>query len=475
MRSDRLEPEGRCVGRTRTAVRRALWLVVACVPLLAGCGEEASDAFDTRTVGTLEDVAGLADRDDLNVIFVLIDTLRADRMGSYGYERATTPVLDYFAATGLRFAEHRAQSSWTKTSMASLWTGLYPQRTDVLNYADTLAPAATLPAEVFERAGFKTAGIWRNGWVAPNFGFNQGFDYYITPSARLAPSALRQKAVAGRIDGTDIDAIYTAIEFLRANRDQRFFLYMHLMDVHQYISTEDTAIFGNTYSDAYDNAVRWTDEQLGQLMAELFRLSLAEKTLVVFASDHGEAFGEHGSEGHARDVHYEVVVTPFILSFPFKLTPGIVVPEPTENIDVWPTILELVGLESLPEADGKSRAGWLIGDRTAEAAPVGISHLDRSWGQPKLDPNPIIGVQEGPYRLIHDAGDPTKDRLYNVEKDRLERVDMARDGGDTLAKLQDRAKLYLQGKTPWEGGAPEIELDDLHLRQLRALGYSIEE
>lgn len=450
----------------------AFFVLALCV---TGCREAPSDAFDTRKVGTLEDVAALASRDDLNVVFVLIDTLRADRMGSYGYERATTPVLDYFAGRGLRFADHRAQSSWTKTSMASLWTGLYPQRTDVLTYNDTLAPAARLPAEIFQEAGYFTAGIWRNGWVAPNFGFQQGFDYYVTPSARLAPQALRQKPIAGRIDGTDIDAIYTAIEFLRANRDRRFFLYMHLMDVHQYISTEETAIFGHTYSDAYDNALRWTDEQIGELMAELFRLSLQDRTLVVFASDHGEAFGEHGSEGHARDVHYEVVVTPFILSFPFKLDPGIVIEQRTENVDVWPTVLELVGLPSMKETDGKSRAGWLTGDRAADPSPVSISHLDRSWGQPKMDPNPVIGVQEGDYRLLHDANHPENDLLFEVGSDPRERKNVAAEAPDALAKLQDRAKLYLKGKTPWDGGAPEIELDDLSLRQLRALGYSIDE
>ncbi|MBY0400862.1 sulfatase [Myxococcota bacterium] len=449
--------------------------LLAALVLGTACKQEPSDAFDTRPVGTLEDVAALASRDDLNVVFVLIDTLRSDRMGSYGYERATTPVLDYFAARGLRFADHRAQSSWTKTSMASLWTGLYPQRTDVLTYNDTLAPAARVPAEIFKEAGYFTAGIWRNGWVAPNFGFDQGFDYYVTPNARLAPQALRQKPIAGRIDGTDIDAIYTAIELMRANRDRRFFLYMHLMDVHQYISTEETAIFGHTYSDAYDNAVRWTDEQIGELMAELFRLSLHDRTLVVFTSDHGEAFGEHGSEGHARDVHHEVVVTPFILSFPFKLDPGIVVSQRTENVDVWPTVFELLGLPGFDEADGKSRAGWLTGDRSAESAPVSISHLDRSWGQPKMEPNPLIGVQEGQYRLLHDVNHPEKDLLFDVASDPLERRNVAAEVPDALAKLQDRAKLYLEGRTPWDGGAPEIELDDLSLRQLRALGYSIDE
>lgn len=442
---------------------------------MLGCQAADEASFDTRPVGTLEDVAGLADRDDLNVIFILIDTLRSDRLGSYGYERATSPALDYFAATGLRFAEHRAQSSWTKASMASLWTGLHPQRTDVLTYRDTVAPAATLPAEIFQAAGYKTVGIWRNGWVAPNFGFGQGFDYYMTPNARLAPSAMRSKPIAGRIEGTDIDLIYTGIEFLRANRDQKFFLYMHMMDVHQYISTEETAVFGSTYSDAYDNAVLWTDTQIGEFLAELFRLDLQDRTLIVIASDHGEAFGEHGTEGHARDLHAEVVMTPFILSFPFKLQPGLVVPQLTENVDIWPTVLELVGLGPLPEADGKSRTGWLIGDRRADAVPSSISHLDLSWGQPNLDPNPIVGMREGPYRLIHHVNDPSKDVLYDLSTDAGENTNIALARGDTLAKLRDRAKLYLEGSSPWEGGAPEVELDQLQLRQLRALGYSIED
>jgi len=456
-------------------VIRFLLAGLVCASALLGCRSETEASFDRRPKGALEDVAGLASRPDLNVLFVLVDTLRADRLGSYGYERDTSPVLDYFAATGLRFADHMAQSSWTKTSMASLWTGLYPQRTEVLTYRDTMAPDATMPAEIFQRAGFKTAGIWRNGWVAPNFGFSQGFDYYVTPNPRLAPSAMRVKPIAGRLEGTDIDTLYTAIEFLRANRDQRFFLYLHLMDVHQYISSEETESFGSSYSDAYDNAIHWTDRQIGELMAELFRLELHDRTLVVFASDHGEAFGEHGSEGHARDLYREVLRTPFILAFPFKLDPGIVISELTENVDVWPTVLELVGLAAPPEADGKSRAGWLTGDRTRTTEATSFGHLDLSWGQPKLDPNPIVSIRDGDYRLIHHVADPEKDELFDERADAKETSNLAPHRAEPLAKLRERANLYLQGRTPWEGGAPEIELDQLQLRQLRALGYSVED
>ncbi|HEY5657484.1 MAG TPA: sulfatase-like hydrolase/transferase, partial [Myxococcota bacterium] len=156
-------------------------------------------ARDPRPRGTLADVLALRERGDFNVLFILVDTLRADRLGVYGYERDTSPNLDVLAASGIRFAQQRSQSSWTKCSMASLWTGLYPARTRVLRAYDVLSADARMPAEILQEAGFYTAGVWRNGWVAPNFGFRQGFDIYLTPRPRQAPRAMRTKPIAGRI------------------------------------------------------------------------------------------------------------------------------------------------------------------------------------------------------------------------------------------------------------------------------------
>ncbi|MCA9608954.1 MAG: sulfatase-like hydrolase/transferase, partial [Myxococcales bacterium] len=117
-------------------------LVAAAV--LTSCGSEAPtvESPDRRPLGRLEDLATLPARDDLNLLFILVDTLRSDRMSAYGYERETTPTLRYLANTGIRFDAHWAQSSWTKTSMASLWTSLYPVRTDVLDHRDVVAPDA---------------------------------------------------------------------------------------------------------------------------------------------------------------------------------------------------------------------------------------------------------------------------------------------------------------------------------------------
>lgn len=445
----------------------------------SGCSssqeEQNKPAVDQRPIGSLEDLAGLKERDDLNVLFVVIDTLRSDRMSAYGYERDTTPVLEYFVETGIRFDQHWAQSSWTKSSMASLWTTLYPARTEVLAHRDVIAPAAELPAEVLGRSGFVTAGIWRNGWVAPNFGFGEGFEIYQSPIGRQAPAAVRQAPIAGRIDGTDIDLVYSGIEFLRANGDRRWFLYLHMMDVHQYVTTPDNAIFGSTYSDAYDNSIRWVDEQVGMIMAELHALDLAKKTIVVFVSDHGEAFGEHGTEGHARDIFSEAVRTPFILIPPFKMKPGVAVPYPTENVDVWPTLYELLGIDAPVDSDGQSLVSLLLERRVFESEKPDITHLDRSWGKRDNPTDPVVGVRRGSYRYIHDPKFPLQGGLFDLRVDPGEKNDVAESQPEIARELKTEAEAYLELEAPWLGGAPQVELDEMHLRQLRALGYSVDD
>ena len=183
--SDRQPKPRRPVFEVAVAIA-AIALVTAGLRQFFG-GE--AERLDSRPTGTIEDVLALRDRDDLNVLFVLVDTLRADRLGSYGYERDTSPNIDALAATGLRFAQHVSQSSWTKCSMSSLWTGLYPARTRSLRAYDVISEEATMPAERFRDAGFRTAAVWRNGWIAPNFGFSQGFEIYLSPRGRRDPSA----------------------------------------------------------------------------------------------------------------------------------------------------------------------------------------------------------------------------------------------------------------------------------------------
>jgi arylsulfatase A-like enzyme len=454
---------------------RWLYFVAGALMVLAAIYSQFDIRMDARPLGEPAEIGRLHERNDLNLLFVLIDTLRADRLSAYGYARETSPTLDKLAATGLRFAENMAQSSWTKCSMASLWTGLYPVRTGVTRSPQGLPDEAQMPAEIIREAGFRTAAIWRNGWISPGFGFSQGFEVYHSPRSAPTPMSVRREKPTLGVTGTDQDVINSAIEFLRAQGGERWFLYVHLMDVHQYVYDEDTALFGTTYSDIYDNSIRWTDRVLGSLIDDLDVRGLRDKTMIVVAGDHGEAFGEHGREGHARDVHGEVTTTPLIMSFPFRLQPGIVVDAPTENVDLWPTLLDLLKLPPLEAVDGQSQLPAIMAATRGEPAPPQdtprFAHLDQSWGRSNQEPRPMVAVREGSYRLVraHEA----KGWLYDRSNDPREQVDVAEDEPEVLARLQGFVDEYLERPpAPWK--ASDVELDDAQLEQLRALGYQVE-
>jgi arylsulfatase A-like enzyme len=435
---------------------------------------------DPRPRGTLEDVLALRSRSDLSVLFILVDTLRADRLGTYGYARDTSPNLDALAASGARFAHQVSQSSWTKCSMASLWTGLYPVRTRVLRAYDVLSEEARLPAEIFQEAGFRTAGIWRNGWIAPNFGFSQGFEIYLRPR-----SERRQRGRIDRVqnpnvtlDGDDGDILDSVREFLRVHGHERWFLYLHMMDVHQYAYSAEDALFGTSYSDSYDNAIHWVDGLLGILFSELDGMGLRERTLIVFSADHGEAFGEHDGEGHARNVYGEVTETPLILGFPFRLEPGIVVEARSENVDLWPTVLELVGLPPLGDVDGRSLVPQIVaaahGEPEPESDGVAFAQIDQKWARTREKPRSMVAVNQGRWRLVFRAGVPAQSELYDKLQDPWEQRDIAADQPEVTDELNEMAVGYLDSPPPpWGDDAPVVEMDEMQMNQLRALGYGV--
>ncbi len=446
--------------------------VLACASI--GCGE----AKTTRPTGTMDDIRALAERDDLNVLFILVDTLRVDRLGAYGYDRETSPNLDALSAKGIRFDAHVAQSSWTKCSMASLWTGLYPNRTGVRRAQHALPDGALLPAEIFREAGFRTAGIFRNGWVAANFGFDQGFEVYMSPVAHVNARADVAEN-PGFVAGSDDDVVRSASEFLRVHAADRWLLYLHLLDVHQYASDEASAIFGTRYSDIYDNAIRWTDSQIGKLVSDLERLGIRDRTLIVFASDHGEAFGEHGAEGHARDVYGEVTQTPLMIFLPFDLERGIVVESRSENVDLWPTLLDLVGLSELEEPDGQSLLPAI--EAAARGQSVGsefepaFAQIDHAWGVIEVDEErTLVALTEGQWRLVYDETKPGHLELFDKHTDPREQRNLAPAHAERTAQLLSQVEAYLErDDSPW-GESPLIEIDEMQLRQLRAIGYGVE-
>lgn len=462
------------------------YFALAGLLLLAALATQFEVRVPTRDTAPISELTKLRDRGDLNVVFVLIDTLRADRLGIYGYQRPTSRIIDDAASHGIVFENVMSQSTWTKTSMASMWTSTLPIRNGVLRFDHVLPDAAVMPAELFREAGYRTGGIWRNGWVEPNFGFAQGFDVYVKPVPGAERMKLhRQNPSPTPLLGTDEDLTVSAVDFIQQNRRDRFMLYLHYMDVHQYVYDDAASIFGTSYSDAYDQAIHWTDRLIGRLFEGMRDADVLKRTLIVIAADHAEAFREHGVEGHARDLYQEVTHVPLILIPPFILEEGVRVKPLVSNLDIWPTILDLTGLPPLPDVDGRSLVPLILeaGGESVETdgivRPV-YAQLQRGWGRPTPQAASLVSVTSEGKRLITELngkGDPSAE-FYDHSVDPGEQHDLLKDAaeGTDIAGAQ-RALLdgyaELAGSAPWGEEPTSVELDEMRLNHLRALGYVI--
>ena len=455
-------------------------LILGALLILAVLASLFEVSIPSRPVRGIEAIAELPERGDLNVVFILVDMLRADRLSAYGYERETTPQLDLVMQSAVRFANAEAQSTWTKTSMASLWTGVLPPQTGIVRYPHAVPDDVKMPAEIFKEAGYTTAGLWRNGWVASNFGFQQGFDRYLRPTPRKTTADELERRTPGtrKLAGTDADVTEGAIQFLRTYRDDKFMLYLHYMDVHQYAyDTEAAALnFGSSLSDAYDASIHWTDRNVGAVIGELEALDVLDRTIVVIGSDHGEAFREHTFEGHARDLYRETTDVPLMMILPFRLDEGLVVDSLVRNVDIWPTILEMTGLPPLETTDGVSLVPTMLAAARGEMAetPASVAYLDQTWGQVEKDPSPLIAIRKQDKRIIYKPEDRDRTlQIFDHATDPGEQRNLRADPPAWAAPLeQELADSH--GRAPVFGDSEEIELDELYLQQLRALGYVVE-
>jgi len=464
---------------------RRLWpfflVALAALGLYAYTAVEVEpDAVASRPSGGIAEIEALADRDDTNILFVVIDTLRAERMSAYGYERDTTPFLSKLASSGIRFGRNIAQSSWTKSSMASMWSSRTPLRVGITRFDETISDEVQMPAEILADAGFKTVGLYRNGWVNPSFNFQQGFEKYYRPLAGYQDPQIQRMRPNAQAHGNDESVVADATEFLRIHgKTSRWFLYLHLMDVHEYTYDRESALFGNGVSDIYDNSILREDWVVSKLYDYLGQQGLLDKTIVVVISDHGEAFGERGYEGHAREVFPETTETPVIISLPFALKEGIVIPTRTDNMDVWPTVLELIGIPvPSDDLDGRSRRDAILATARGEAPPEGadgeetsVAYLDENWGTPGGERMPAVSVIEGNFRYVTGSG--LNGRRFEVllSTDDGQRMDQLTAHPEEAERFREKARALLAQKSAFE--KQTIELDRMQLDQLRALGYQL--
>lgn len=434
-----------------------------------------------------------------NLMLISIDTLRADFLGCYGYERNTSPALDELAAAGARFDDAVAASPWTLPSHASMLSGLYPSRHGVLdhNFELTTPTLGTL----LQAAGYQTMAIVNTKNVgAKRFGMLRGFtrshyEQEVMPITLADGSLAPGKAVVNK--GRKI--IDRATQWL-AERDPNvpFFMFLHFYDVHTDLTPSEKWIekFVGEYHGTLDGTtgqlvqIRYDQEQLqktdiewlkemyaaelrtfdnvlAKFLRRLRETGLLDSTVLLVTSDHGEEFFEHGSVLHGRTYYEEQTRIPLILHGP-GIPAGFSSDRPVHLIDVAPTLLSLAGLQPTRMDGLDMTRAWFERD----ALPAGRLLFAEADHNNLVDgverPNIRRMLRKGEHKLIYDTVTGRKE-LYNLERDPLELDDLSSQEPELLASLFQELEEFRKGETQGRDVGPLSEEDE---DVMGALGYS---
>ncbi|MEZ5332679.1 MAG: sulfatase [Thermoanaerobaculia bacterium] len=421
-------------------------------------------------------VACSPDRPD-SVVLVVVDTLRADHLGAYGYPRPTSPSFDAWAAAGRLFEEAHSTSPWTLPSVASILTGLEPARHgagrreegEKRAFTGLGTDVSTLAARLSD-AGWKTGAIVNNPFLHEKFGVSRGFGSWDYHSANRSQ---------GRRADASVDA---ALAWLDGVGDVPFFLFLHVIDPH--LAYDAPAPFLGRFSDgapspmrrrrlswireqvrrddafdfapliaAYDEEVLFVDAQLGRLRRGLEERALDGRTLVVVTSDHGEEFGDHGGFEHGHSVHEELLHVPLLL-----VGPGVDAGRtsaPVTLLDVAPTILEALGVGLGSELPGSSLLAEPPTGRTLVAERTLYGDEEKA-------------AIRWPWKLLWTPESGTL-ALFDLDADPGELRDRLPEEPAIAERLHEllEALAALEAQEP--GGSAVLDADTE--RELRSLGY----
>jgi choline-sulfatase len=403
-----------------------------------------------------------------NLVLIVVDTLRADWTTPYGYAQDTSPELARWAERGALFERARAQSSWTKISMASLLTSLWPRSHGIREATEGLGEGAFTLAEVLSEAGYATYAVQTNGWLHQTFGFHQGFDHYVFPIGRGAWPRLPKPTI-----WPHAERVYEeAVRLIDAHEDERpFFLYLHFMDVHEYASPPEFRKFGTDNAGSYLAAIRWVDDEVGRVRAKLDEAGCLDRTVMVFASDHGETFGENGKYGHARNVLTPVLWVPLVIRFPFRTQP-IRIETQVRNVDLAPTLLEIAGLPVPPSFEGRSLLPLVTG-AASEREPDRVSYA--ALGE-RLYPDASVqeSMNDGAWTYARDVVEPDAnpgELLFDRSVDPGENVNLIEREPARAARMRALLERHREGGVVEGVLETDVRIDPGIAQRLRAMGY----
>ncbi len=466
--------------RPRSSARAAAVVVLLAGSLvlgvLTGCGDEAAGVLPGQ-VGS-----GKA----APVVVLMIDTLRADHVGLHGAEGGTTPFLDALGAQSFVFDRAYANASWTRPSVASLFTSRIPRAHGCVNRDGVLSGQLVTLAEAFKLGGWPTQGVIANGNVPGKFGFAQGFDEYVFIKNRPEPYADAMRMVE------PVEQALAAI-----GEESPYFLYLHYVDPHDPYHpregfTADPAYAGamdgsqealkpfqsvrpdaETYErvlSLYDGEIAWLDAQLAELFATLEASGVLDDAWLVVTSDHGEGLWDHRVRAHGQEVYEEQIRVPLFVRPPGGLPAEVRIDNPIPLVDVAPTLLDLVGLPRPRTFDGVSWAGHLSGGEPVPERTIIVDEV--------MDHFELAAVIEGHDKLIVDFKKNVF-LLYDLQENPREQRSRAFDPRERQTPVGTRLQRVLRdafkeaaAKAPAASGPGAEALmteDDLEL--LAQIGY----
>jgi len=457
-------------GLARLARRTLPWMVG--IGILAGVGLNAWGWLQERS-----GLRPLARRDTPNVILLVLDTVRAMSMSLYGYPRQTTPALTRFAATGVVFEEAYSTAPWTLPSIASMFTGRYPQEHGA-DWTTPLSKRDPTLAEHFRDAGYATAGFVANlNYSSAETGLGRGFRHFedyttslsdillsASPGRFILNNPALRRAIGfydtfGRKSADRLNAAF--LSWLGGHAQRPFFAYLNYYDAHQpylppkpfdtlfgpdtlrnmalirHVRTRDAHRINKeamsaperaAEQQAYDGAIAYLDSRLEQLIAELDRRDLTRNTIIIIAGDHGELFGEHGLFDHGNSLYLPLLRVPLIFRAP-SLAGGARITTPVTLRDLPRTVLELAGLDdrTMP---GESFAALARGASVSATGSPLLAHITPAKNIPSSDPvfkGPMWTIISPPHQFI--LGGDGAVELYDFVTDPAQSVNLATDPG----------------------------------------------
>ncbi len=430
-----------------------------------------------------------------NVVVLVIDTLRADKLRAFNPDsRVKTPAMDRFANEGAVFELAQSPENWTKPAVASILTGLHPQTHQQKTGEAALPGSAELLSEHLQAQGFSTGSFIANGYVSDRFGFDQGWDDY-TNYIREGKSTEAK------------DVFEEAGNWIESHKDERFFAYVQTIDPHvpydppgEYVRMYDPNAYdgqvkprstGDLLEKAkrhppqvvfdtsdqrriealHDGEITQHDNYFGLFLDRLATLGLADDTLIVVTSDHGEEFDDHGSWGHGHSIYQELLHVPLIFRLPNRIPAGARVGDAVSTLNVSATVTELLGVPPMAQNEGRPLVGLMLGGAPAGPA-VAFSDFqdDRrviTTGRWKL----VLrgNLTSTMFDLVADPGEKTQlDASAFPIARRYARTLL----GQFLGASNRGDWLSAEQKGGTQLHRENAEMDDTIRNQLRALGYA---